>query len=32
VVRVARNGDKLTFTYTEAPPRAPAPHEPELVE
>ena len=32
VVRVTRDGDKLSFSFTEAPPRAPAPKEPELVE
>jgi ATP-dependent Clp protease ATP-binding subunit ClpA len=32
VVRVTRDGDKLGFSFTEAPPRAPAPKEPELVE
>jgi ATP-dependent Clp protease ATP-binding subunit ClpA len=32
LVRVTRDGDKLGFSFTEAPPRAPAPKEPELVE
>jgi ATP-dependent Clp protease ATP-binding subunit ClpA len=32
VVRVTREADKLGFSFTEAPPRAPAPKEPELVE
>jgi hypothetical protein len=32
VVRVTRDGDKLGFSFTEAPPRAAAPKEPELVE
>jgi ATP-dependent Clp protease ATP-binding subunit ClpA len=32
VVRVTREGDKLGFSFIEAPPRAPAPKEPELVE
>ena len=32
IVRVTRDGDKLSFAFTEAPPRAPAPKEPELVE
>jgi ATP-dependent Clp protease ATP-binding subunit ClpA len=32
VVRVTREGDKLVFSFAEAPPRAPAPKEPELVE
>jgi ATP-dependent Clp protease ATP-binding subunit ClpA len=32
IVRVTREGDKLGFVFTEAPPRAPAPKEPELVE
>jgi ATP-dependent Clp protease ATP-binding subunit ClpA len=32
VVRVTREGDKLAFSFTDAPPRAPAPKEPELVE
>ncbi len=31
-VQVTRKDDKLAFTYTEAPPRAAAPKEPELVE
>jgi len=32
IVRVTREGDKLGFTFADAPPRAPAPKEPELVE
>src|SRR5665213_625836 len=32
IVRVTRNGDKLRFAFTEAPPRAAAPKEPEFVE
>jgi ATP-dependent Clp protease ATP-binding subunit ClpA len=32
VVRVTRDGDKLGFSFTEAPPRAPAPKELEPVE
>jgi ATP-dependent Clp protease ATP-binding subunit ClpA len=32
IVRVTRDGDKLGFSFIEAPPRAPAPKEPELVE
>jgi ATP-dependent Clp protease ATP-binding subunit ClpA len=32
VVRVTRDGDKLAFSYTEAPPRAPAPKELEPIE
>ncbi len=32
VVRVSRDGDKLVFSFTEAPPRAPAPKELEPVE
>ena len=32
VVQVRRDGDKLAFTFIEAPPRAPAPKEPVLVE
>jgi ATP-dependent Clp protease ATP-binding subunit ClpA len=32
IVRVTREGDKLGFSFAEAPPRAPAPKEPELVE
>src|SRR5579863_515808 len=32
IVRVSRDGDKLGFSFIEAPPRAPAPKEPELVE
>jgi ATP-dependent Clp protease ATP-binding subunit ClpA len=32
VVRVTREGDKLGFSFIEAPPRAPAPKELEPVE
>jgi ATP-dependent Clp protease ATP-binding subunit ClpA len=32
IVRVTREGDKLGFSFADAPPRAPAPKEPELVE
>jgi ATP-dependent Clp protease ATP-binding subunit ClpA len=32
VVRVKREGDKLSFVFIEAPPRAPVPKEPEFVE
>jgi ATP-dependent Clp protease ATP-binding subunit ClpA len=32
VVRVTRDGDKLAFSYTEAPPRAPVPKELEPIE
>jgi ATP-dependent Clp protease ATP-binding subunit ClpA len=32
IVRVTREGDKLGFSFIEAPPRAPAPKEPEFAE
>jgi ATP-dependent Clp protease ATP-binding subunit ClpA len=32
VVRVTRKDNKLTFTFSDTPPRAPAPKEPVLVE